>query len=72
MNKYTVKIVVATHKKYRMPVDEMYIPLHVGATGKKDSEGKELDLGYVKDNVGENISTLNASFCELTGRNGFT
>lgn len=67
MKKYTVKIVVATHKKYRMPVDEMYIPLHVGATGKKDSEGKELDLGYVKDNVGENISTLNASFCELTG-----
>lgn len=62
-----VKIVIATHKKYKVPEDEMYIPLHVGAEGKKDSSGRTLDLGYVKDNTGENISTLNASFCELTG-----
>lgn len=25
----TVKIVVATHKKYEMPKDGMYLPLHV-------------------------------------------
>lgn len=62
-----VKIVVATHKKYRMPEDEMYIPLHVGAEGKLDSNGNELNFGYVKDNTGNNISELNASFCELTG-----
>lgn len=55
-----VKIVVATHKKYRMPEDEMYLPLQVGAEGKPD-------LGYRKDNTGENISSLNSSFCELTG-----
>ena len=30
-----VKIIVATHKKYQMPRDEMYLPLHVGAEGKK-------------------------------------
>lgn len=56
----SVKIIIATHKQYRMPKDEMYIPVHVGAEGKKD-------LGYTKDNTGENISSLNPSFCELTG-----
>lgn len=65
--KLSVKIVVATHKKYKMPNDDMYIPLHVGAEGKKDKQGNPLDLGYQKDNTGENISELNASYCELTG-----
>lgn len=54
------EIIVATHKKYRMPKDSMYIPLHVGAEGKED-------LGYMKDNKGENISHKNSSYCELTG-----
>ncbi len=61
------KVVIATHKKYKMPSDTMYIPLHVGAEGKKDEKGNILDLGYQKDNIGENISELNANFCELTG-----
>ncbi len=64
---YTVKIVVATHKKYTMASDPMYLPLHVGAEGKTDADGNELDFGYVKDNTGDNISALNPSFCELTG-----
>lgn len=67
MSGNSVKIIIATHKKYRMPNDPMYLPLHVGAEGKKDADGDDLDLGYVKDNVGDNISALNASFCELTG-----
>lgn len=58
--KKSIKIVIATHKKYKMPEDEMYLPLHVG------SEGKE-DLDYKKDNTGENISLKNPYFCELTG-----
>lgn len=57
-----VKIVVATHKAYAMPTDEMYIPIHVGATLHPD-----LDLGYQKDNVGDNISEKNDSYSELTG-----
>ena len=60
-------IIIATHKKYQMPADKMYLPVHVGAEGKKDSDGKDLDLGYVKDNTGDNISLKNPSFCELTG-----
>ena len=67
MKKYSVKIIVATHKKYQMPSDKMYIPLHVGAAGKVDACGNPLDLGYQKDNTGDNISGKNASFCELTG-----
>ncbi|GEA30043.1 DUF4422 domain-containing protein [Clostridium diolis] len=65
--KLKAKIVIATHKKYRMPSDDIYLPLHVGAEGKTDAEGNELDFGYEKDNSRENISQLNSSFCELTG-----
>ncbi len=67
MASMTVKIIVAAHKKYEMPVDSMYIPLHVGAAGKKDADGNNLDIGFIKDNCGDNISNLNSSFCELTG-----
>lgn len=64
---HNVQIIIAAHKKYKMPEDKMYLPLHVGAEGKKDSIGNELNLGYIKDNAGDNISNLNPSFCELTG-----
>lgn len=55
-----IKILVAAHKKYRMPTDHMYIPVHVGKEGKED-------LGYVGDNTGDNISITNPRLCELTG-----
>ncbi len=58
--KKDIKIIIATHKKYEMPKDKMYIPVHVGADGKDD-------LGYIKDNSGDNISKKNPFFCELTG-----
>ena len=60
-------VFVVTHKSYRMPEDEVYCPMQVGAALSQDSKGREQDLGYVKDNAGENISARNASFCELTG-----
>ena len=56
-----IKILVATHKKYKMPADtSVYLPIHVGCEGKED-------LGFQGDNSGENISTLNPYYCELTG-----
>ena len=55
-----IKIIVATHKKYQMPKDKIYLPLHVGAAGK-DS------IGYQRDDEGKNISKKNPYFCELTG-----
>lgn len=55
-----VKILVATHKKYEMPRYSCYLPLHVGKKGKDN-------LGYVGDDIGENISEKNPYYCELTG-----
>lgn len=55
-----VKIIIATHKKYQMPKDDMYLPVQVGA---EISES----IGYQPDNEGDNISLKNPSFCELTG-----
>lgn len=61
MGNCSVKVIIAAHKKYKMPKDGMYIPLHVGAELSKE------DFGFEKDNTGENISELNKGFCELTG-----
>ncbi len=55
-----VKLVVATHKPYSMPDGPAYLPLHVGAAGKPS-------IGFARDDSGDNISTRNATFCELTG-----
>ncbi len=56
-----IKVIVATHKKYKMPSDSMYLPVHVGkALGN-------CELGYQPDNVGDNISEKNPWYCELTG-----
>ena len=58
--KKKIKIIIATHKKYQMPEEDIYVPVQVGAEGKDD-------LGYTLDNSGDNISNKNSSFCELTG-----
>ena len=55
-----IKIVVASHKNYVMPKDDIYIPVHVGAEGKES-------IGFVGDNTGDNISAKNPFYCELTG-----
>lgn len=55
-----IKIFIATHKKFNPPNNGIYIPLQVGAEGKTD-------LGYLKDNSGDNISKKNPYYCELTG-----
>lgn len=57
-----IKVIVAAHKTYEMPTDEMYIPLQVGAED-------HLSLGgnFSRDNTGDNISRKNPMYCELTG-----
>ena len=55
-----ITVLVAAHKKYQMPTDEMYLPIHVGAKEKEK-------IGYMTDDTGKNISEKNPYFCELTG-----
>ena len=54
-------IVVAAHRPYAMPTDLAYLPLQVGAAGHDPIPG------FARDDVGDNISSRNANWCELTG-----
>jgi len=56
-----IKIVVATHKDYILPKEDIYLPVFVGAADSK------LDLPYQRDDEGENISHKNRTYSELTG-----
>lgn len=57
-----ITVAVATHKEYRMPEDDVYMPLQVGKVLHP-----EISLGFQCDNTGDNISSLNAQYSELTG-----
>lgn len=56
-----IKIIVATHKEYDMPSDDMYLPVFCGA------KSSNLNLPYQRDDEGDNISEKNKYYCELTG-----
>lgn len=56
----STKIFVMTHRKFEVPDDPAYIPLHVGRAVNED-------LGYLGDHTGENISEKNCYYSELTG-----
>lgn len=54
------QIFVMTHKKFDVPQDEIYVPLHVGRALAED-------LGYLGDDTGDSISEQNRYYGELTG-----
>lgn len=54
------KIIVVTHKDYKMPADSLYMPICVG-TGLETLSDK-----FQPDNKGKNISEKNSTYCELT------
>ncbi len=57
-----IKIFVACHKyDNNVRKDDTFIPIQVGK-----SLHPELDLGFICDNSGDNISAKNSSYCELT------
>lgn len=55
-----IRLLVACHKACDVPSDPVYLPVYVGAEGKED-------IGFQKDCEGDNISSLNPYYCELTG-----
>ena len=55
-----IKVIIAIHKKFKVAQDKMYLPVQVGSEGKPD-------LGFQKDNEGDNISLKNPYYSELTG-----
>lgn len=55
-----IKILVATHKKFHMPMDKIYLPIRVGSILANE------DFGFQRDDEGDNISQKNPFFCELT------
>lgn len=61
MSNMDIKVLIAAHKKYWMPQDDMYLPLHVGHAIARES------IGFQGDDTGDNISAKNANYCELTG-----
>ena len=53
------QIVVAVHKPYPMPADPLYLPVQAGRALHES-------LGFTGDNSGDNISSKNPHYCELT------
>ena len=60
MNDDKITIYVATHKKATFPENSIYKPIRVGSALSED------DFGYIRDDTGDNISSKNKTFCELT------
>ncbi|MCI6930956.1 DUF4422 domain-containing protein [Methanobrevibacter boviskoreani] len=63
MSNKNVKMYVITHSPddiINIESDEMYTPLFVGRDGKDN-------LGFTSDDSGDNISSRNPDYCELTG-----
>jgi hypothetical protein len=57
-----VSVVVASHKPYDMPSDNAtYLPVEVGSALRTDHIE-----GFQRDDQGDNISSKNKSYCELT------
>ena len=60
LDKKSIEIYVATHKRFCNPRIESYIPIEVGAELRSDH------TGFICDNTYDNISIKNENYCELT------
>ena len=63
MSSPTIKILISCHKEVVTPSSDVFLPVHVGA------EQASMPIeGYQPDNIGDNISDRNFTFCELTAQ----
>lgn len=58
-----IKILVVCHKKAEIYQDEVYTPIQVGKAIHPD-----VNLGYITDDTGDNISFKNGNYSELTAQ----
>jgi hypothetical protein len=56
-----IKVLVAAHKNYAMPKDDLYLPVFVGKAIHPD-----VNHSFQGDNTGDNISAKNPYYNELT------
>ena len=59
-----IKVIVATHKAYRMPQDDIYVPVHAGRNSAVVQD--DIRASFTGDDSGDNISGKNKNYCELT------
>ena len=58
-----IQVYVVSHSEEDIrdiDANDVYVPLFVGRDGKDN-------FGFVSDDTGDNISSKNSSYCELTG-----
>ena len=55
-----ISMYVMAHKPFAAPVSGIYVPLQVGSALHED-------LGFIRDDTGDNISVKNPNYSELTG-----
>ena len=63
MKSSKIQVYVVSHSEEdikNIDANDVYVPLFVGRNGKDN-------LGFVSDDTGDNISSKNSSYCELTG-----
>lgn len=60
--KPSIKILISCHKPVCCPTGEVFLPVHVGSSGKIPIAGCQ------RDDEGQNISDRNFTFCEMTGQ----
>ena len=64
MNDPRVKVFVSCHKPADVVKDNVFTPIQVGC----DVKGHEQIKDILHDNTGDNISSLNEEYCELTAQ----
>ena len=60
----TIKIFISCHKPSKVIKDEVFTPIETGAVYHE----KSLSQGILRDNTGDNISSKNPMYCELTAQ----
>ena len=66
MNKKKIKIYVACHKPDECKNDEVFTPIHVGRSISKYGSAEMNNM--IGDDIGDNISSKNPYYCELTAQ----